>query len=74
MLPLLLAGGSEWLEMRSQTRNVNYVGGPVRVYPPSLRLRASETVAGFFTDAGELRQAADKKLANARANDAGDDK
>jgi hypothetical protein len=74
ILPVLLAGGNEWLQGRSQTRNVNYIGDPVRVYPPSLRLSASETVDGYFTDAGKLREAADNKLANSLAIDAGDDK
>ncbi len=65
ILPLLLAGGSQWLQVRNQARNVNYIGGPVRIYPPELRLRASDSVEDFFKSGEALREAADKTLANA---------
>jgi hypothetical protein len=74
VVPLLLAAGNQWLQVRSQTRNVNFIGEFERIYPPMLRLRASETVEGYFGNSGALKQAADAKLANAIANDASDDK
>jgi hypothetical protein len=73
-IPLLLVTGDQWLEVRSHTRNVNFIGESERIYPPTLRLRASDTVEGYFGNSGALKQAADAKLANAIANDATDDK
>ena len=74
IIPLLLASGNQWLQARSQTRNVNYIGEPVRIYPPMLRLRHSNTVDDFFGNNDTLRQAADANLAKALANDPTDDK
>jgi hypothetical protein len=73
ILPLLIAGGNEWLQGRSLRHNVNYIDARVRIYPPFLRLRASDMVNDYFKTIGNLREEADKKLAKALANDIGDD-
>jgi hypothetical protein len=73
-IPLLLVAGDQWLQVRSHTRNVNFIGESERIYPPMLRLRAADTVEGYFRISGALKQAADAKLAHAVANDAADDK
>ena len=74
LIPLLIAAGNQWLQERSQRRNVNYIGEAVRIYPPILRLRASITVGDYFRNSAALRQAADSKLASALANEAADDR
>ena len=74
LIPLLIAAGNQWLQERSQRRNVNYIGEAVRIYPPILRLRASIMVGDYFRNNAALRQAADRKLARALANEAADDR
>jgi hypothetical protein len=73
ILAVLLAGGSQWLQDRYRMRNVNYIGDPEHIYPPSLRLRAADAVEDYFKSIEALRDAADGKLAKARVNDTGDD-
>ena len=75
VVPLLLALGSQWLQERYRVRDVNHIGARMRIYPPSLRLRGSETVEDYFKSAATLRTLADKRLIDALANDpAYDDK
>jgi len=74
LIPLMIAAGNQWLQERSQRRNVNYIGEAVRIYPPMLRLSASNTVSDYFGHSAALQQAADGRLASALANEAADDK
>ena len=75
VVPLLLALGSQWLQERYRVRDVNHIGARMRIYPPALRLRGSETVEDYFKRAATLRTLADKRLIDALANDpAYDDK
>jgi hypothetical protein len=75
VVPLLLALGSQWLQERYRVRDVNHIGARMRIYPPALRLRGSETVEDYFKSAATLRTLADKRLIDALANDpAYDDK
>ncbi|MBO0764473.1 MAG: FHA domain-containing protein [Hyphomicrobiaceae bacterium] len=72
-IPLLLAGAAHWIEERSRTRDVNYIGARMRIYPPALMLRAPNTLEDFFNRAPDLREFADKRLAEAVANEPGTD-
>jgi FHA domain len=74
LIPLLIAAGNQWLDERSRRRNVNNIGEAVRIYPPILRLRGSNTVDDYFRNCAALQQAADGKLASALANEAADDR
>jgi hypothetical protein len=75
VVPLLLALGTQWLQERYRVRDVNHIAARMRIYPPSLRLRGSETVEDYFKSAATLRTLADKGLIDALANDpAYDDK
>jgi hypothetical protein len=68
-VPLLLALGSQWLQDRNRVRDVNHISARMRIYPPSLRLRASEPVEDYFKNAASLRVLADKRLIDALARD-----
>jgi hypothetical protein len=68
-IPVLLAAGAHWLYWRSQVRDVNYTGAHVRIYPPGLRLRPSDTLEGFFDKAASLRERAGKRLADVLADE-----
>lgn len=68
-IPLLLASGSHWLQGRSLVRDVNYIGAYMRIYPPALRLRASDTLEDYFNNAASLRGLANKALSDALADD-----
>jgi FHA domain-containing protein len=72
-IPVLLAGGNHWLQERSQVRDVNYVGTRLRIYPPGLRLLPSESLEDYFTRTTSLRALADKRLADALADEPGKD-
>jgi hypothetical protein len=74
LIPLLIAAGNQWLQERSQRRNVNYIGEAVRIYPPILRVRAPNTVDDYFRNSASLQELADSKLASALANEAADDR
>src|SRR5262249_14829136 len=69
VIPVLLAAGVHWLHGRYQVRDVNHIGAHVRIYPPGLRLRASDTLEGFFDKAASLRELAGKRLADALADE-----
>jgi hypothetical protein len=73
-IPLLLAAGSHWLQGRSLVRDVNYIGAYMRIYPPALRLRSSDTLEDYFNTAGSLRGLASKALADAIADEPTKDK
>jgi hypothetical protein len=49
---------------------VNYIGAYMRIYPPALRLRPSDTLDDYFNKAASLRDGADKRLTDALANEA----
>jgi pSer/pThr/pTyr-binding forkhead associated (FHA) protein len=68
-IPLLLAMGSQWMQERSQSRDVNYIGSRTRIYPPALRLRPSETLEGYFNRATGLRELANRRLTEALADE-----
>jgi hypothetical protein len=72
-IPVLLAVGSHWLQARYQVRDVNYIGARMRIYPPALRLRASDALEDFFNRAARLREFADRRLTEALANEPGKD-
>lgn len=69
LVPALLGGASQWLQQRGQSRDVNYIGGNLRIYPPALRLRAAGDSQAFFENAAKLRDAADKKRKATRADE-----
>ena len=73
LIPALTGGAGQWVQARYQMRDVNYIATGVRIYPPSLRLRASSTVADYFQDAAALRDAADKSRKALRADDEDED-
>lgn len=75
VVPVVLAAGSQWLLERYQLRDVNYIASRVRIYPPSMRLSQSDTTESYFKRTAALRDRADKKMADAVAEDpASDDK
>jgi hypothetical protein len=61
IVPALSGGTGQWVQERAQMRDVNHIGTSLRVYPPSLRLRAAGSVDDYFGAAATLRDAADKK-------------
>ena len=69
-VPLLLAASGQWLQMRSQIRDVNHIGAYMRIYPPALRLRPSEKLEDYFNKASLLRDRADQRLSEALAGEA----
>jgi hypothetical protein len=69
IIPVLLVAGVEWLQMRNQTRDVNHIGASLRIYPPGLRLVASEKLESYFAKAMALRELADKRLTEAVADE-----
>jgi hypothetical protein len=68
-IPIVLATGGHWLQMRAQVRDVNFIGAYMRIYPPSLRLRPSDKVEDYFSKATLLRELADQRLTDAVADD-----
>jgi FHA domain-containing protein len=73
VIPVVLAAGSQWLLERQHLRDVNYIPARVRIYPSSLRLRQPDTPETYFKSTTALRELADKRLAEALANDPGSD-
>ncbi len=73
LIPALSGGAGQWVQARYQMRDVNYIATSVRIYPPSLRLRAASTVENYFQDSAALRDAADKSRKAIRADDEDDD-
>ncbi len=61
IVPALSGGTGQWVQERYQVRDVNYIGASLRVYPPSLKLRAAGTVDDYFRAAADLREASDRK-------------
>lgn len=61
IIPALLWAGGQWMTERSQTRDVNHIGGQLRLYPPAWRLRPAETADAFFRRAATLRTSADDR-------------
>jgi hypothetical protein len=57
------------LQGRSLIRDVNYIGAYMRIYPPALRLRASDSPEDYFRNAASLRGLANKALSDAAADD-----
>ena len=73
VVPILLAGGTQWLQERYQSRDMNYIDSFIRIYPPELRLRPADTVEAFFKNAATLRKVADQRLVDAIARGEGND-
>jgi len=69
IVPALSGGAGQWVQERLQMRDVNYIGASLRIYPPSLRLRAAGTAEAYFQSATALREAADKKRKSTRADE-----
>jgi hypothetical protein len=72
-IPALLAAGTHWFEARDRVRDVNHIGASRRIYPPALRLHASDKLEDYFNRAAALRDLADRRLADALADDPGTD-
>ena len=68
-ISIVLAGGNDWLQERYQTRNVNYIPARLHIYPPTVRLRSSDTMENYFKSLGGLRELANSRLIDALAND-----
>lgn len=73
IIPVLSGGTGQWVQARYQMRDVNHIATSVRIYPPSLRLRAAGTGADYFRDTTALRDAADKTRKAIRADDEEDE-
>jgi pSer/pThr/pTyr-binding forkhead associated (FHA) protein len=73
LLPALVMGTTQWVQARSQTRNVNYTGEAPKILPPALRLRQGMAVDEFFSQGKQLKEEADKRRKALPYNDAGDD-
>ena len=73
IIPALSGGAGQWVQARYQMRDVNYIATSVRIYPPSLRLRASGTTEDFFRGIAALRDDADKSRKALRADDEDDE-
>ena len=69
LVPALAGGTTYWLLERAQVRDVNHIEAGLRIYPPGLRLRAADTVGGYFKSAAALRAAADAKRQNVRSGE-----
>ena len=69
IMPLLSGGTGQWVQARYQMRDVNHIATSVRIYPPSLRLRAAGAVDDYFRGTVALRDAADKTRKALRADD-----
>ena len=61
LLPTLVVGATQWVAARGQARNVNYTGDAVQVLPPAFRLRPGMAADEYFSQARQLREAADKR-------------
>jgi hypothetical protein len=72
-IPALLAAGSHWFQAHDRVRDVNHIGARMRIYPPALRLRAADKLEDYFNQANALRERADKRLADALADEPGND-
>lgn len=69
IVPALSGGAGQWVLERQQMQNVNHIGTTLRIYPPSLRLRAAGTVDEYFQSTATLREAADKKRKASRTDE-----
>ena len=72
-IPALLAAGSHWFQAHDQVRDVNHIDARMRIYPPALRLRAADKLDDYFNKANALRERANKRLADALADEPGSD-
>ncbi len=72
-IPVLLATGSHWFQERYQARDANYIGAGRRIYPPALRLHPSDKMEDYFNRAATLRDLANRRLADALADEPGTD-
>lgn len=61
IVPALSGGTGQWVQDRLQTRDVNYIGASLRIYPPALRVSGAGTAQDYFQTAATLREAADNK-------------
>jgi hypothetical protein len=73
IVPALSGGAGQWLQARYQLRDVNHIASSVRIYPPSLRLRAAGTSEDYFRSTAALRDAADKTRKAMRVDDEDDE-
>lgn len=69
IVPALSGGAGQWVQERLQTRDVNYIGASLRIYPPALRLSGAATIDSYFQTAAALRESADKKSKATRADE-----
>ena len=73
IVPALSGGTGQWVQARHQMRDVNHIATSVRIYPPSLRLRAAGTAEDYFRGTTALRDGADKTRKALRADDDDDE-
>ncbi len=73
LIPALSGGAGQWVQARYQMRDVNYIATSVRIYPPSLRLRAAGATEDYFRGIAALRDGADKTRKAMRADDEDDE-
>lgn len=73
IVPALSGGAGHWVQARYQIRDVNHIATSVRIYPPSLRLRAAGTAQDYFRGTAELRDTADRMRKAIRADDEDDE-
>ena len=52
---------------------MNHIDARMRIYPPALRLRAADKLDDYFNKANALRERANKRLADALADEPGSD-
>lgn len=69
IVPALSGGTGQWVQERLQTRDVNYIGASLRIYPPALRLSGAADINSYFQAAAALREAADKKSKATRVDE-----
>lgn len=71
-VPVLILGTTSWVEARKHTRDVNFIGESMQLFPPSLRLRQGGSVEGFFERAASLKSDADRKRKAVASDETGD--
>jgi len=69
-LPVLVVGSASWVQMRNQSRDVNYIDVREQIFPPALRIRAGTSTDEYFGAAAKLKQVADDKRKSTPSGDA----
>lgn len=69
IVALAVLGTGYWRFQRPLEREVNYIASSIRLYPPYLRFSAAEPAESYYKSLTGLRNAADKKVKAAIAED-----